>query len=262
VGGIPIPLADLFLSAPHLNHLCDSSFLVDGFSSPIDQNFVLPVMFSQALLLACALPFATAVETVLGVYIFHRHGDRTAKSTPPANLTDLGFQEVYTAGQYFRDRYISSSATSRITGIESDVVKLSQLSVSAPVDNVLQTSAMGFLSALYPPVGPKLGSNTLRNGTTVQAPLNGFQLIPVNVVSAGAGSEDNGWLQGATNCAGATTSSNQYFYTQDYERLLDSTMDFYKSLTPMINGTFSDSQISFKNAFTSTYRLYPSALYR
>ncbi|MCJ1248592.1 hypothetical protein MMC30_005810 [Trapelia coarctata] len=207
-------------------------------------------MFTQALLLACALPLSTAAETILGVYIFHRHGDRTAKSTPPANLTELGFQEVYTAGQYFRDRYVSSSATSRIAGIEPDLVKLSQLSVSAPLDNVLQTSAMGFLSALYPPVGPTLGSSTLRNGTMVQAPLNGFQLIPVESVTAGAGSEDNGWLQGATNCAGATTSSNQYFYTQDYEKLLNSTTDFYKSLTPMINGTFSDSQISFKNAFT------------
>lgn len=210
-------------------------------------------MFSQALLLVSALPLATAAETVLGVYIFHRHGDRTAKSTPPANLTDLGFQEVYSAGQYFRDRYISSSASSRIAGIEPDLVKLSQLSVSAPVDNVLQTSAIGFLAALYPPVGPTLGSNTLRNGTIVQAPLNGFQLIPVQVVSAGAGSEDNGWLQGATNCAGATTSSNQYFYTQDYENLLNSTMDFYKSLTPMVNETFSDSQISFKNAYTSSF---------
>lgn len=210
-------------------------------------------MLSHALrLLVCALPLATAAETVLGVYIFHRHGDRTAKATPPANLTDLGFEQVYKAGQYFRDRYISSSATSRIAGIQPDLVKLSQLYVSAPLDNVLQTSAMGFLAALYPPVGPTLGSSTLRNGTTVQAPLNGFQLIPVEITSAGAGSEDNGWLQGATNCAGATTSSNQYFYTEDYQTLLNSTMDLYKSMTPMINRTFSDSQISFKNAFTST----------
>jgi hypothetical protein len=74
---------------------------------------------------------------------------------------------------------------------------------SAPVDNVLQASGIGFLSGLYPPVGPTLGSQSLRNGTVVESPLNGFQLIPLQVVQSGAGSEDSAWLQGATNCANA-----------------------------------------------------------
>jgi hypothetical protein len=207
-------------------------------------------MFIQSLLLACFLPLSTA-ETVLGVYIFHRHGDRTAKSTPPANLTDLGFQEVFTSGTYFRDRYISSSATSPIHGIQSDLVALSQIAVSAPLDNVLQNSAMGFLSGLYPPVGPTLDTNTLRNGTVVTAPLNGFQLVPVEIVASGTGSEDAAWLQGATGCAAATTSSNEYFYTTEYGVLLNNTMSFYKGLSPMINGTFSASQTSYKNAYLS-----------
>ena len=211
-------------------------------------------MFFQTLLFACALPLART-ETVLGVYIFSRHGDRTAKATPPANLTDLGFQEVFTSGTYFRNRYISSDATSQIFGIEPDLVALSQLTVSAPLDNVLQSSAIGFLTGLYPPVGPTLGSNTLRNGTMVPATLDGFQLIPVEIVSGGSGSEDSAWLQGATGCAGATTSSNEYFYTSDYSDLLNSTMAFYQDLLPMINGTFSGSAASFKNAYTSNTKL-------
>src|SRR5271155_4482975 len=140
---------------------------------------------TQAILVALVAGVANCQETVLGVYIFSRHGDRTAKATPPTSLTDLGYEEVFTSGTYFRNRYIAANATSEIRGINTDLAKLSQLNISAPVDNVLQNSALGFTQALYPPVGPTLGTDTLRNGTTVQAPLNGYQLIPIQIVSTG-----------------------------------------------------------------------------
>jgi len=206
---------------------------------------------SDLFLLCLGLPFTQAAETILGVYVFSRHGDRTAKSLPPASLTDLGYQEVFTSGSYFRDRYVSATASAKIAGINSDLVKLSQISVSAPLDTVLMNSAQGFLQGLYPPVGPTLGSNKLRNGTVVQAPLNGYQLIPIQQVSTGTGSEDSAWLQGASNCAKATVSSNEYFQSQEYKDLLHNTADFYKSLTPVINGTFRGDQISYKNSYTS-----------
>lgn len=211
-------------------------------------------MPSLATLALSALPLAYAQssnEKVLGVYMFHRHGDRTAKSTPPANLTDLGYQEVYTSGQYYRNRYVASDASLKINGINSDLVKQSQIAVSAPDDTVLQNSAMGFLQGLYPPVGEQLGSETLRNGTDVDTPLNGYQLIPVGEVSTGSGSEDNSWLQSAQGCSAATVSSNNYFLSKQYQDLLASTQDFYDSISPVINRTFNSSQTSFKNAYTS-----------
>ena len=52
---------------------------------------------------ALAAGSAAVQEAVLGIYIFSRHGDRTAKATPPANLTDLGYEEVFTSGTYFRN---------------------------------------------------------------------------------------------------------------------------------------------------------------
>ncbi|MCJ1306244.1 hypothetical protein MMC08_009063, partial [Hypocenomyce scalaris] len=191
-----------------------------------------------------------AAQTVLGVYIFSRHGDRTAKSTPPTNLTDLGYQEVFTSGTYFRDRYIADGATTQIVGISPNVVKYAQISASAPLDTVLMPSVQGFLQGLYPPVGETLGSQTLGNGTVIQTPLNGFQLIPVAEVTSGTGSESSGWLQGSSNCENSIVSSNEYFTTPSYLQLLNSTQDFYTSLTPVINGTFSPSEISYKNAYT------------
>ncbi|KAI9825589.1 MAG: hypothetical protein M1819_000485 [Sarea resinae] len=220
-------------------------------------------MLSQPLLLflSLGLPLTQAAETILGAYIFHRHGDRTDKSHPPANLTDLGYREVYTSGQYFRDRYVSSSASAKIAGLNSDLVKNSQLTVSAPSDTVLMNSAQGFLQGLYPPVGSTLGTQTLRNGTTVEAPLNGYQLIPISQVQGGSGSENSAWLQGSTNCAKAEASSNEYFSTPDYLKMLNETQSFYTSLTPMINATFTADEINFKNAYTIFDLLYVASIH-
>lgn len=109
------------------------------------------------------------------------------------------------------------------------------------------------MQGLYPPVGEGLGSQTLRNGSNVTSPLNGYQLIPLALTTSGGGSEDNGWLQAASGCANAVSSSNEYFSSPQYIDLLASTQDFYNNLTPVINGTFSSDQISYKNAYTSKF---------
>ena len=72
-------------------------------------------------------------------------------------MTDLGYEEVFASGTNFRNRYIALNVPSQILGIDPDVVVLSQVSASAPLDNVLMSSAIGFTQGLYPPVGPTLG---------------------------------------------------------------------------------------------------------
>lgn len=191
-----------------------------------------------------------AAETVVGVYIFSRHGDRTAKAWPPTALTDLGYEEVFTSGTYFRNRYIASGATNPIFGMSTDLVKNSQITVSAPVDTVIQNSALGFTQGLYPPVGSTLGSITLRNGTVVQSPLNGYQLLPQAIVSTGANSENDAWLQGATNCANAQASSNNYFISASYNKTFSNTKSFYANdIYPMVSTTFAQNMTNFENAY-------------
>ncbi|KAF9631848.1 Histidine phosphatase superfamily clade-2 [Lasiodiplodia theobromae] len=202
---------------------------------------------ATALLLS-AVPL-TAAESILGVYMFHRHGDRTPKALKPANLTDLGYQQVYQSGQYYRNRYVASDADFKIAGMNTDIVKQSQISVTAPSDTVLQNSATGFLQGLYPPVGSDVSTETLRNGSTVSSPLNGYQLIPVGLTSTGAGSEDAGWLQDTSDCGAAETSSNNYFLSAEYENTLESTRDFYQNLMPVVNATFDEDYVTFKNAY-------------
>jgi len=157
----------------------------------------------------------------------------------------LCYEEIFTSGTYFRIRYIAADASHKIHGMNTDLVKQSQITASAPVDTVLQNSALAFLQALYPPVGETLGSQTLRNGTVVQTPLNGYQLIPLQTVRTGSNRENSAWLQGATNCANAQLSSNNFFTSPLYEGLLKLTQSFYDGVSPMINRTFPAKQTSF-----------------
>lgn len=207
---------------------------------------------TAALALAALLP-AVAGETVLGAYIFHRHGDRTPKAWPPTALTALGAEQMLTSGTYYRNRYVKNDASSAISSLSHNLAVLSQMSVTAPVDTVLQNSAQVFLQGLYPPAG-SVATQKLANGTEITPPLGGYQYIPINAVSSaatGASSEDSVWLQGTSGCGNAMTSSNQYFTSTEYLDTLASTADFYKSLEPVINGTYSEAQATFKNAYAS-----------
>ena len=204
----------------------------------------------DVLLWLAVVPCCHAAETVLGLYIYSRHGDRSAKATPPTYLTDLGYREVFDSATWFRNQYISSEATRRVQGLNADVVRLSQIAASAPLDTVLMPSAQGFLQGLYPPVGSQLGSQILRNGTRVETPLDGYQLVPIQTISTGAGSEDSAWLQGSSNCANALVSSNSYYISSDYMTMSNSTKDFYARLQPVVNVTFNSTQNTFRNAYS------------
>ncbi|KAJ5216026.1 uncharacterized protein N7498_002433 [Penicillium cinerascens] len=207
---------------------------------------VLPVALA---LLALSLVDVGNAERVLGAYIFQRHGDRTAKALAPTELTDLGYTEEYKSGNFFNNRYISSSSAYQIEGISPKIVNLNQIAASAPEDNVIQNSGQAFLQGLYPPVG-SAANQTLRNGSTIYSPLNGYQLIPMAEVNSGSDSEDNTWLQSTSACANAEVSSNNYFYSAAYKELLSSTKTLYQSLAPLVGSIMKVSQLNYKNAYT------------
>lgn len=203
---------------------------------------------SGLILASIAAPVVDA-ERVLGAYLYSRHGDRTAKVFGNTELTDLGYHEVFTAGSFYHDRYIASDSEKQIEGISDVIVNAQQISASAPSDAVLQNSATGFLQGVYPPAA-KAASQTLGNGTSVQAPLDGYQIIQVQTTDTSQDSEDSAWLQGSSDCSKATVSSNNYYTSDSYRSMLASTKDFYASLSPMLNSTFSTDQMSFQNAYT------------
>ncbi|KAF4453829.1 acid phosphatase [Fusarium austroafricanum] len=203
-----------------------------------------------SLLLLTSLPSFTVAEDVLGIYVFHRHGDRTAKAWKPVNFTALGAKEVHSSGAWYRDTYVSSDASRKIKGVSTDSAVLSQLDVTAPVDAVLQNSALVFLQGLYPPIKQV---EVLANGSKVEAPLSGYQYIPIESVTTAASdknSENSAWLQGNSGCTNAEASSNDYFLSPEYAKTYKDSEDFYQSLLPVIEKTYGKDQANFKNAYT------------
>ncbi|KAF7718217.1 Uncharacterized protein PECH_006171 [Penicillium ucsense] len=204
----------------------------------------------SGLLLAASLSTSVVeAERVLGAYIYARHGDRTAKVLGNTQLTNLGYREVFDAGSFYHDRYVAAGSDKQIEGISPVIVNPAQISASSPTDAVLQNSATGFLQGVYPPAGSS-ANQTLANGTTVDSPLQGYQLIQIAATSSSNSNEGQTWLQGSSECNKATVSSNNYYVSTAYETMLQSTKSFYQSLSPLINSTFSPSQMSFKNAYS------------
>ncbi|KAE8146639.1 histidine phosphatase superfamily [Aspergillus avenaceus] len=205
-------------------------------------------MWSTTLLALATLDL-TAAERVLGAYIFARHGDRTPKVLGNTRLTDLGYSEVHQAGTYYHKRYIADNSSSQIEGISPAIVNLTQLTASSPSDAVLQNSGTAFLQGVYPPAGAS-ATETLSDGRKVQAPLQGYQLVPLSLISSNANSEDNTWLQDATGCNNAKVSSNSYYSSGLYDEVLAQSGGFYRSLEGLLNSTFAEGKMSFKNAYT------------
>ncbi|RSM11376.1 hypothetical protein BHE90_011817 [Fusarium euwallaceae] len=207
-------------------------------------------MLTKILPVLLSIPSLAAAEDVLGLYVFHRHGDRTAKAWKPVNLTALGADEVHSSGEWYRNTYVDNDASRKIKGISSDTAVISQLDVTAPVDAVLQNSALVFLQGLYPPVKQ---TETLANGTKVEAPLSGYQYIPVNSVANAASakdSENSAWLQGNSGCTNAEISSNAYLSSTEYKAAYQGSLHFYEDLLPVINGTYGKDAATFKNAYS------------
>ncbi|KAI1180526.1 putative histidine acid phosphatase [Nemania sp. FL0916] len=209
-------------------------------------------MALKGMLLSLAMLPLSQAETVLGIYIFSRHGDRTPKILAPTNLTSLGADEVFNSGSYYRSRYVAADASSPVHGLSHDTAALQQLTVTAPVDNVLQSSAQAFLQGLYPPAS-NASAQELRNDTTFAAPLGGYQYIPINTVDnsfSGSQPEDNPWLQGGSGCDLAVASSNNYLASSEYTTTYQQSQSFFQNLLPVINTTFNASNANFKNAYS------------
>ncbi|KAF8128671.1 phosphoglycerate mutase-like protein [Boletus edulis] len=129
----------------------------------------------------------TSSAGLIGVVLLARHGDRsnvvfqnyTTYNSTQGYLTPYGSSQAYDLGCYLRQTYLNPASPSHIQGINIDVADVDQLFVSADAGggNVILDSAYALLQGLYPPTTKS--KSTLANGETVQAPLGGYQYVPV-----------------------------------------------------------------------------------
>lgn len=87
--------------------------------------------------------------------------------------------QEFALGGYLRETYLNLSSPSYIQGINTNVADIDQLYVRADAGggNVILDSAYALVQGLYPPT-PAVNL-TLADGQKVEAPLGGYQYIPV-----------------------------------------------------------------------------------
>ncbi|OLL26377.1 Lysosomal acid phosphatase [Neolecta irregularis DAH-3] len=112
-------------------------------------------------------------------------------------------------------------------------------------ENTLMSTAYAFLQGLYPPTSSDI--EVLSNGTRQPAPLNGYQYVVVNGLSANA--PETIWLKGDENCPVATKSMHRYSQSTEFKDIQNSSADFYQSLKNVLDPVYTDSQIGYQNAY-------------
>ncbi|RPB09120.1 phosphoglycerate mutase-like protein [Morchella conica CCBAS932] len=200
-------------------------------------------------LLLLPLGVQAATETVHGAVIFSRHGDRSAKVFPPTKLTALGKNQLYDSGEFYRSRYIGNSSTV-IPGISYREFNSAQLYAEAPDQNLLVTSGQAFLQGLYPPItgsSAAVTTETLANGSVISLPLAGYQYTTIHTVSESDPSTI--WLKGDDGCPDFTAKSEEFYLSEQYLHLQDTTKSFYESFSDILEGVFSSRQLSYHNAY-------------
>lgn len=212
-----------------------------------------------AVVAALALANDAAAETILGAFIFHRHGDRLAK--PTTTLTTLGAHQLLNSGKFYHDRYFDPSSDFKIEGLNITYHE-SQFTAQAPNSDVIQNSQYAFFQGLYPPLGSLDSdevsvsekeiiplSNTLANGSELVGPLDGFQYIVSQGVDESE-APDSIWIKGDETCPSFTNASNAYYKSDEFLKLNASTYDFYQNLSSAVGKGVPKWKLNYQNAYT------------
>jgi len=107
-------------------------------------------------------------------------------------------------------------------------------------------SAQAFLQGLYP-ASTSANQQTLANGTTESAPLNGYQYVLLNGIPADA--PETIQIAGDQNCPVMTAASQAYYNSTKFLTMKNQTQDFYNKFIPLISSDFTPSQIGFQSAY-------------
>jgi hypothetical protein len=206
-------------------------------------------MLLYSTLLATLAP-AVVAETIHGVVAFTRHGDRTTRMFPGYSLTNLGAQQAYNSGQFYRQRYIAEDAEFQIANISAEEVRASQIWASAPNQGLLYQTAVHFLQGLYPPLvelDQALATESLTNGTNFTGPLDGYQFILVQ--GQPASNKDSIWIKGDDACPVHISAQKSYLSTPEFYQVANDTADFYAQFEPLLGEILAEDGVGYRNAY-------------
>ncbi|EIW82161.1 phosphoglycerate mutase-like protein [Coniophora puteana RWD-64-598 SS2] len=193
----------------------------------------------------------SAAAGIIGVIVLARHGDRTLYYQEPltyrsqqAYLTSLGANQEYQLGSFLRDAYLDSNSSSHIEGINPENADMQQLRVRAEGGggNAGVTSAYSLLQGLYPPT--ETAAIKLHNGSTVEAPLHGYQYIPVETIMQDGNPMLTPWI----DCPYFQSHLNRTFNSSVWKDMEREAAPFLNASKPFIG--------SMDTNFTNMYNIY------
>ncbi|EUC64991.1 histidine acid phosphatase-like protein [Rhizoctonia solani AG-3 Rhs1AP] len=175
---------------------------------------------------------------VLGVVLLTRHGDRQGFYQSPDNYTPvqtsiapLGLVQEYQLGQLIRSLYLNANSPSVISGISTDLFDQNQVRIRADAGGeggVIFDSAVALSQGVWP--AATAFNTTLANGTTVVAPLNGYQYAPIESVEPDTDISLEGW----TECNTFATATSVFYNSTEFKQVSDANADFLTSLRPIV----------------------------
>ncbi|KAI0657635.1 phosphoglycerate mutase-like protein [Cubamyces menziesii] len=177
---------------------------------------------------------------VLGVVVLARNGDRTECYQDPitqkseyTQSTPLGEAQAHQLGTYLRNLYLNSGSSSHIRGIHSDLVNLKEVHVRVKVGGegaAVFDSATALLQGLFPP--NPANRITLANETTIVAPLNGYQYIPVETVEPNNDRSLEPW----TDCPAFQKHVQDVQNSAEFQEMSRNAQPFFSALRDFVFG--------------------------
>jgi len=180
------------------------------------------------------------MSQVHGVIVLARNGDRLEYYQNPNNYagsftetTPLGEVQSHQLGSILRAKYFDGASPSAIHGMRTDLVDTHQVHALVKAGGegtVVFDSAIATLQGLFPPT-PK-NEMTLANGTTVTAPLGGYQYVPVETVEPG----NDRTLESWTDCPAFEKHIAAFHKSDEFKERADAAKPFFKGITDFVFG--------------------------
>lgn len=213
--------------------------------------------------------------TVWSSVVLTRTGNRTPDSVRdiPTKLTSVGANQAFSAGSFFRNRYIELGNGSSgiggyaapLKGIDANIYSNSEVYASALDQQWNSATATAFLQGFYPSTG---GSNTsstddltstLNNGSYITGPLDGYQYPRIS--TPGLGSDPMSiYLNAASACESFGIAQYQSVYTAEANATRQRSEAIYKNIgSRLLSEVLPSANFwSFENA----YPIYDYARYK
>ncbi|KAH8110498.1 phosphoglycerate mutase-like protein [Phellopilus nigrolimitatus] len=177
---------------------------------------------------------------VIGVVVIARHGDRQGFYQDPLTysasqtaITPLGNVQEFQLGQLLRSMYLESNSSELVQGVSTGLFNPLQVLVRADSGDeggVIFDSAVSVVQGLWPATTSY--NTTLANGTTIVAPLGGYQYIPIESVEP----DEDVSLEGYADCNTFNDATAAFYNSTLFKQVAAESQNFLQSLSPFLGG--------------------------